>query len=234
MADKLDKSALQTLFEGIRDERRLQANTANRIGNAFLSLLHFCADETSDAFLSRKHDDAAEGMITFLRGLISEQMAQLKAGAQFGDFVSGLYNGKGAQVDANGNAEVESITVRTYMRVMELIVNRLSAQEGDTFFTESDTIESVDSLGDDCYGLHLRSKYSGYFTAQHVGNVIKGVVNNIASAANSGISADYYTSWMRVNSVNAVKNYIEVTLYPDAEVPAGKNFPPCELMNIAR
>lgn len=47
MADKLDKSALQTLFEGIRDERRLQANTANRIGNAFLSLLHFCADETS-------------------------------------------------------------------------------------------------------------------------------------------------------------------------------------------
>ena len=140
MADKLDKSSLQTLFEGIRDERRLQANTANRIGNAFLSLLHFCADETSEAFLSRKHDDAAEGMITFLRGLISEQMAQLKAGAQFGDFVSGLYNGKGAQVDANGNAEVESITVRTYMRVMELIVNRLSAQEGDTFFTESDTI----------------------------------------------------------------------------------------------
>ena len=174
MAYKLDKSALQTLFEGIRDERRLQANTANRIGNAFLSLLHFCADETSEAFLSRKHDDAAEGMITFLRGLISEQMAQLKAGAQFGDFVSGLYNGKGAQVDANGNAEVESITIRTYMRVMELIVNRLSAQEGDTFFTESDTIESVDSLGDDCYGLHLRSKYSGYFTAQHVGNVIKG------------------------------------------------------------
>lgn len=234
MAYKLDKSALQTLFEGIRDERRLQANTANRIGNAFLSLLHFCADETSEAFLSRKHDDAAEGMITFLRGLISEQMAQLKAGAQFGDFVSGLYNGKGAQVDARGNAEVESITVRTYMRVMELIVNRLSAQEGDTFFTESDTIESVDSLGDDCYGLHLRSKYSGYFTAQHVGNVIKGVVNNIASAANSGTSANYYTSWMRVNSVNAVKNYIEVTLYPDAEVPAGKNFPPCELMNIAR
>ena len=129
MADKLDKSNLQTLFEGIRDERRLQANTANRIGNAFLSLLHFCADETSDKYLSRQHDDAAEGMITFLRGLISEQMAQLKAGAQFGNFVSGLYNGKGAQVDDNGNAEVESITVRTYMRVMELIVNLLSAQE---------------------------------------------------------------------------------------------------------
>ena len=234
MADKLDKSNLQTQFEGIRDERRLQANTAYRIGNAFLSLLHFCADETSDRYLSRKHDDAAEGMITFLRGLISEQMAQFRAGAQFGGFVSGLYNGRGAQVDASGNAEVESITSRTYIRVMEMIVNRLSAQEGDTFFTESDTIESVERLVDGCYGLHLRSKYSGYFTAQHVGNVIKGVVNNIALAANTGTSAAYYTSWMRVNSVNAVKNYIEVTLYPDADVPAGKNFPPCELMNIAR
>lgn len=39
---------------------------------------------------------------------------------------------------------------------------------------------------------------------------------------------------MRINSVYAVQNYIEVTLYPDTEVPGGQNFPPCELMNIAR
>lgn len=234
MADNTDIDNIRQSFETIRDERVKHANTARRIGDAFLSLLDFCTRSSADEYLSRKHDDAAEGMITFLRGLISEQMAQLKGGAQFGSFVSGLASGKGAQVDASGNAEVEGITVRTYMRVMELIVNRLSAQEGDTFFTESDTIESVEFLGDGCYGLHLRSKYDGYFTAQHVGSVLKGVVNNIASAAISGTSADYYTSWMRVNSVNAVKNYIEVTVYPDADVPAGKNFPPCELMNIAR
>lgn len=45
------------------------------------------------------------------------------------------------------------------MQVLELIVNRLSAFEGDQFFTESDTIEQVDDLGSGCYGLHLRSKY---------------------------------------------------------------------------
>lgn len=120
------------------------------------------------------------------------------------------------------------------MQVLELIVNRLSAFEGDQFFTESDTIEQVDDLGSGCYGLHLRSKYQGYFTAQHVNNVIKGVVNNLATATTSSTSASYYTSWMRINSVNAVQNYIEVTLYPDTEVPGGQNFPPCELMNIAR
>ena len=113
-------------------------------------------------------------------------------------------------------------------------MNRLSALEGDQLFTESDTIESVSDLGNNCYGLKLRSKYKGYFTAQHVNNVLKGIVNNIATAAVEGTEALYYTSWMRVNSVNAPGNYIEVSLYPDNEVPAGKNFPPCELMNIAR
>ena len=165
---------------------------------------------------------------------VAEKLIRFAEGATFGDFVAGINGGKGAQIDALGNAEVESITVRSYMKVMELIVNRLTALEGDQLFTESDTIESVSYLGDNCYGLHLRQKYKGYFTAQHVNNVLKGIVNNLATAAVEGTEALYYTSWMRVNSVNAVTNYIEVSLYPDSEVPAGKNFPPCELMNIAR
>lgn len=165
---------------------------------------------------------------------VAEKLIRFAEGATFGDFVSGINGGKGAQIDALGNAEVESVTVRSYMKVMELIVNRLTALEGDQLFTESDTIESVSYLGDNCYGLHLRQKYKGYFTAQHVNNVLKGIVNNLATAAVEGTEALYYTSWMRVNSVNAVTNYIEVSLYTDSEVPAGKNFPPCELMNIAR
>lgn len=165
---------------------------------------------------------------------VAEKLIRFAEGARFGDFVSGINGGKGAQIDALGNAEVESITVRSYMKVMELIVNRLSALEGDQLFTESDTIEKVSYLGDNCYGLKLRSKYKGYFTAQHVNNVLKGIVNNVAVAAIEGSEVSYYTSWMRVNSVNTATNYIEVSLYPDDEVPAGKNFPPCELMNIAR
>lgn len=165
---------------------------------------------------------------------VAEKLIRFAGGARFGDFTAGIYDGKGAQIDEKGNAEMESITVRSYMKVMELIVNRLTALEGDQLFTESDTIESVSYLGDNCYGLKLRSKYKGYFTAQHVNSVLKGIVNNLATAAVEGTEALYYTSWMRVNSVNAVTNYIEVSLYPDNEVPAGKNFPPCELMNIAR
>lgn len=178
--------------------------------------------KASRKILRKDIEDVARALITFAKG------------AKFGDFVSGMTDGKGALIDEKGNAEVESITVRSYMKVMELIVNRLSALEGDQLFTESDTIEKVSYLGDNCYGLKLRSKYKGYFTAQNINNVLKGIVNNVAAAAIEGSKVSYYTSWMRVNSVNTVTNYIEVSLYPDDEVPAGKNYPPCELMNIAR
>lgn len=96
MAVEYDKNDLQTQFEGIRDERRLQANTAYRIGTAFLSLLHFASDgmhttieellkKIEGKYLSKVKDDEAAGLITFLRGL------RVGAGYKFdenGDIIS--------------------------------------------------------------------------------------------------------------------------------------------------
>lgn len=182
-----------------------------------------------EQFLSRLADDVAKGNLTFEKMLTVLGLSVFKGGAQFGEFIKSLYAGKGAGIDELGNAEFESVRVRSYFECMELIINRLSAIEGDQILTEADTIESVDDLGDNCYGLHLRNKWEGYFTAQYPNNVLKGIINTLATG--SGV---YYTSWMRVNSVNTANNYIEVTLYPDSEVPAGTNYPPCEMMKIAR
>lgn len=180
-------------------------------------------------FLSRLVDDVAKGNITFEQAIKVLGLATFGGGAEFGEFIKSLYAGKGAGIDADGNAEFESVRVRSYFECLELIVNRLSAIEGDQILTEADTIEAVDDLGNNCYGLHLRSKWDGYFTAQYEGNVLKGIINTLA--AGSGL---YYTCWMRVNSVNTANNYIEVTAYPDEDTPAGKNYPPCEMMKIAR
>lgn len=182
-----------------------------------------------EQFLSRLVDDVAKGNLTFEKMLTVLGLSIFKSGAQFGEFVQSLYAGKGAGIDQLGNAEFESVRVRSYFECMELIINRLSAIEGDQLLTEADTIESVDDLGDNCYGLHLKSKWDGYFTAQYPNNVLKGIINTLATG--SGV---YYTSWMRVNSVNTANNYIEVTLYPGEETPAGTNYPPCEMMKIAR
>lgn len=182
-----------------------------------------------EQFLSRLVDDVAKGNITFEQAIKVLGLATFGGGAEFGEFIKSLYAGKGAGIDADGNAEFESVRVRSYFECLELIVNRLSAIEGDQILTEADTIESVDDLGNNCYGLHLRSKWDGYFTAQRENNVLKGIINTLA--AGSGL---YYTCWMRVNSVNTANNYIEVTAYPDEDTPAGTNYPPCADMKIAR
>lgn len=180
-------------------------------------------------FLSRLVDDVAKGNITFEKAISVLGLAIFSGGAEFGQFIKSLYAGKGAGIDAAGNAEFESVRVRSYFECLELIINRLSAIEGDQLLTEADTIERVEDLGDNCYGLYLKSKWDGYFTAQYPNNVLKGIINTLATG--SGV---YYTSWLRVNSVNTAANYIEVTLYPGEETPAGTNYPPCEMMKIAR
>lgn len=180
-------------------------------------------------FLSRIADDIAEGRITFQQGLTALGLAIFRDGAHFGEFVKSLYAGKGAGIDKDGNAEFETVRVRSYLEAMEYIVNRLSTVEGDQLLTEGDTIDQVVDNGDGTFGLYLHSKWDGYFTAQRENNVLKGIVNTLAAG-----SGAYYTCWLRVNSVNAALNYIEVTMYPDDETPAGKNYPPCELMKIAR
>lgn len=198
------------------------AKEAERLTSGALSGL-------DDRFLSKRKRDTAAEQITF------------KKGAEFGAFTSGLYAGTGAAIDGQGNAEVQSLRVRTSLEVLELIINRLSARQGDELFTESDTIESFSQRADGTYDLQLKKQHEGYFTAMAEGNVCKGIVNTLArdfgvngAQATVPAGARYYTSWFRVNSVNTSANTVNVTMYPDSEVPGGKNYPPCELMDFAR
>lgn len=201
-------------------------------------------------YLSKVSPDTAQGRITFADGWTANGAALLNSIMKSGNFVSGL---QGWQMDALGNGEVESMRVRSVLEVTELLINRLQAQEGDTLFTDNDQIEDVEEVdvgGETLYILTLKEKWEGYFTAQQYGNVIKGIINTLA-AKEAGIS-DYqsasvetdgankfYTSWMRVEADRDTDqslgdNQIMVSLYGDSDTPAGKNFPPCKLMTIAR
>ncbi len=160
-------------------------------------------------------------------------------GFEAGTFTAGLYNGTGAFIDGQGNAEFESVRVRSALEVLELIINRLSAREAEELFTESDTIESWTLRDDGTYDITVKEQYEGYFTAMTPGTVCKGIVNTLAkdfgvNGAQSTAPGKYYTSWFRVNSVNAPANSMNVSLYADTDVPGGRNYPPCELMTFAR
>lgn len=106
-----NKDTLIKMFEGIRDERTKHANTARRIGNAFLSMLDF-ASSTGDGKLSSVHDDIAQGFITFVKGLMSNQLAQLKGGASFGS--DGSYS-----FDKDGNLVIESAHSRDFDEMLQ-------------------------------------------------------------------------------------------------------------------
>lgn len=181
----------------------------------------YSARRSDKQYLRKDRPDTAAGRIDF------------KQGATYGDFIAGLWAGKGAAIDANGNAEVETLRVRSRAEFMELVFNRLTAMEGDYIFTEADTIDRVVEIenadGSTSYGLYLRSKWDGYFTAMAQNDVIKGIINTLAAG-----SGTYATSWMRVNSVNTAANYIEAGLYADDECPAGVNSLPQSSMTIAR
>ena len=180
-------------------------------------------------YLSKLADDVAKGSITFEQMIKVLGLSVFGSGAQFGEFFSSMTAGTGAGIDKAGNAEFESVKVRTYFESLEVIINRLSYIEGDQLLTEADTIDRVSDLGSGNYRLYLKAKYEGYVTAQSRNNVVKGVINTLGSGG-----AEYRTSWFRINRVNTAANSIDVTAYADEETPAGVNYPPCELMRIAR
>ncbi len=158
----------------------------------------------------------------------TDYLMRLLGGADFGDFVRSMTAGKGAGVDAAGNMQVESLEVRSYMKVMELLLNRLTAMEGDYTFTESGTVESVTEVREGTYLLTMRKRWDYDVPAFKENDVLYGMVNTLA------VDGGYYTSWCRVVGVNQAASTLTVVLYGDAEVPAGKNYPPTPGMNLAR
>lgn len=151
MAVEYDKNDLQTQFEGIRDERRLQANTAYRIGTAFLSLLHFASDEMHTTieellkkiegkYLSKVKNDEAAGLITFLRGL------RVGAGYKFdenGDIIADSIEsspgstGKGYAISAKSDGEyklsIDELLAWGLATVKQLHVKGDSTFDGNLF-----------------------------------------------------------------------------------------------------
>lgn len=100
--------------------------------------------------------------------------------------------------------------------------------ESDYSFSESGTIESVELLEDGTYRLPLRKRWENDFTALAENDVVYGIVNDLVSGG-----GNYYTSWLRVLHVDTSANAINAVMYPDSEVPGGKNYPPEPLMILS-
>lgn len=175
---------------------------------------------------------ALRSLATFLRKDqpdATQYLLRLLGGAHFGEFASSLMNGTGGSIDSHGNAELETLRLRSALIVKELIYNRWSAQEGNTTFTEAGTIDAVKLEDDGTYTLTIRRRWEYDVTAFDEQDVCYGSVNDLAQGG-----GHYYDAWFRVLSVNRTANTLSVVMYPDDEVPGGQNYTPQVGMVVTR
>ena len=124
------KEVLRGQFQTIRDETLPGANTAKRIGKAFIDLLDFIPDN-QDHFIRKDVDDKAAGLITFIKGLVSEGSITAKDKITLGEYVaSALWDGKGGCLDKDGNAWLRNLTLAESLTVPKLSYNMVEICPG--------------------------------------------------------------------------------------------------------
>lgn len=195
------------------------ANVKDKVKAGYADKAAIADDLTPDSpvrsqFLSRLADDVAAGRITFEQGLHALTSSNFDGGIYVGDYTKGI---EGANIDPEGNAEVESLTARSYLKIFELIYNRINALEGNTSFADSGIIEAD---ANDGQVLTMRKRWDDDFTAFQPGDIIYGYVNDL-EGANGG---QYYKAWARVQSVDRAANKLTVVYYPASETPAKVNY----------
>lgn len=148
---------------------------------------------------------------------------------KFGEFIDSMIAGKGAGIFPDGRGQFSRLEVRDALVVMRLIINEIQAMAGDFSFSDAGCIEKVDDLGDGTYKLWMEKRTEYDVTNFLENDVMYSIVNNLLTGG-----TDYYTSWFRCLTKNVNDNTLTVVLYPDSEVPGGKNYPPVAGYNVTR
>lgn len=182
-----------------------------------------------DKFISKKNDDYAEGIITFLKNIIVKGPIKALSKLTVGEsIIDSLIAGKGI-IAENGRIQADRMELRSSLTVLRLIINEIQAMAGDFSFSDCGTIEKVELLDDGTYRLTMEKRTDTDWTTLEENDVLCSIVNSLLIGG-----TDYYTSWFRPVSKNRNDNTLTVVLYPDSEVPGGKNYPPVEGYNVTR
>ena len=154
-------------------------------------------------FLSKVLPDTANGVITFMQGLIAKAKSIFKEGIEIGNFVTGWLGGSGAAIDKDGNAEFESIKARGFIETPELRFNRIDVVSGELWNSVCfGTIERVDTdrrlvwlkLEDgELSGIHVNDICRGIFHSINGNNPIKERLDDCNFIELAGFATSYFT-----------------------------------------
>lgn len=171
----------------------------------------------ADKYIRKDEPDFTEYLVKFLNGLES------------GEFVDSLTSGKGIGLMPDGRAQVGRLEVRDSLTVLRLIINEIQSMAGDYSFSDVGHISKVEFISDGTYKLWIEKRTEFDVTTLAENDILLSIVNNLLTGG-----SDYYFSWFRVLNANTNDNTLTVVLYPDSEVPGGKNYPPVAGYNVTR
>lgn len=159
----------------------------------------------------------------------TDYLLRLFGGLEVGEAIDSLTAGKGIIADNKGRIQADRMELRSSLTVLRLIINEIHAMAGDFSFSDCGAIEKVELLDDGTYRLTMEKRTDTDWTTLEENDVLCSIVNSLLIGG-----TDYYTSWFRPVSKNRNDNTLTVVLYPDSEVPGGKNYPPVEGYNVTR
>ena len=186
--------------------------------------------------ISAGHADTADELIggdeRYLRKDVidsTKNLLRLLGGAEVGEAVDSMLAGKGTILTADGRGQFNRLEVRDSMVIMDLIVNQLQGMENDFVFAPTRKVTGVVPVDEHTYRLLLEPRYDGDVIPFRGGNIIYSIINDVLTGGKNASS-----SYMRVLAVNQNTYSVTAVLYPDSEVPGGKNCPPAAGYNISR
>ena len=180
--------------------------------------------ELDDRFLRKDSPDTTHFLLSLFGGATFAENVSSRGA------VDSMVAGKGSILTEDGRIQTDRLEVRQSMKVMELIINRLQGTEHDYVFSPTRKVVKAEQIAESTYRLVLEPLVNdAELIPFHEGNILYSIVNDLLTGG-----SNYYTSYSRVLSVNQNEYSITVVLYPDAEVPGGKNHPPVEGYNISR
>lgn len=170
-------------------------------------------EELAKTFLRKDRPDATDFLMRLLGGV------------EIGQFIQGMIGGSGARIDERGNLEAESGTFRSSLRVLELIYNRITVNDGKHIWSAGGTIKKCEQQTETSYLLYFDKYHETDFLQFKPDDILLGNFNQ---------TGGFFNSYMRVANVDAADNTALVVVAHDTAVPSGQNYPPCELMHLAR
>ncbi|MEA5046519.1 MAG: BACON domain-containing protein [Petrimonas sp.] len=147
-----------------------------------------------DKYLRKDIEDTAAGHITLNDGFTSKTHSFIEApldvdkkitakeGLQIGTSFAGGFTGHGGMIDEVGNAELQSLILRTFLEVPELRFNRVDVIAGDLWNTKgAGIIEEVDTANQ-IITLKLEDGEIGRFRYD---DIVMGIFHSFNDADNS-------------------------------------------------